>query len=112
MPALALDDLLPEDLQVDFVKVDTQGADHAAVEGMARTIERWRPPMLVEFWPPGIRAIGEDPQAVPGYYRSLGYSIEILERPDLGTSPASGDVVGAAEANRGSFVTLVLRPAP
>ncbi|HKN50361.1 MAG TPA: FkbM family methyltransferase [Actinomycetota bacterium] len=110
VPALALDDLLPEELRIDFVKVDTQGADHAAIEGMARTVERWRPPMLVEFWPPGIRAIGEDPLAVADYYGSLGYAVEILERPDLGSSPPSGDVVEAAEANRGNFVTLWLEP--
>jgi FkbM family methyltransferase len=108
--ALALDDVLPEELPIHFLKVDTQGTDHAAIEGMARTVARWRPPILVEFWPPGIQAIGEDPAAVVGYYGSLRYDLTILERPDLGTSPPAADVVEAAEANRGNFVTLLLEP--
>jgi FkbM family methyltransferase len=105
VPAVAVDDVLGPDAPVDFVLLDTQGAEAAVVAGMRRSLERWRPRLQVEFWPAGIHELGGDPRAVLGAYEELGYEIAVL-----GGAPEG--VLAAAEASAGGFVTLLLTPRP
>ena len=100
---------IPLSADVGFVKIDTQGMDGAVIAGMTNTITRRRPPMIVEFWPPGIEEFGDDPTTVLEFYESLGYAIGVLEHAS--SSPLSvAEIVELAWANRGSYVTLILRP--
>jgi FkbM family methyltransferase len=46
--AWRLDELLPGDLDVGLIKLDVEGADLHALRGMAGTISRCRPPMIIE----------------------------------------------------------------
>jgi FkbM family methyltransferase len=109
VPGYALDDIIPDDLTVDVVKVDAQGTDHLALQGMARTLARCRPSLLVEYWPPGISELGDDPLAVLAVYRDLGFRIGVLGADDPG--PASLErILEVAQASPGSFCNLVLRP--
>lgn len=73
--AVRIDDLLRPEVEVDVVKIDAQGMDHAVVEGMEGTIARRRPTVLVEFWPAGIAEFGDDPGEVLRLYRSMGFAI-------------------------------------
>jgi FkbM family methyltransferase len=77
-----LDDALDPDARIDFIKVDVEGMDHAAVEGMERTVRRWAPTMLVEFNPKNIEGFGEKPKEALYLYRNLDYEIRILG-PDV-----------------------------
>lgn len=43
-----LDDILPADYRVDFIKVDVEGGELGVFEGAARTITTWRPTILFE----------------------------------------------------------------
>jgi len=106
VPIVALDDLLPADQAIDFVFVDAQGYDHRVLMGMAKTIERCRPPMLVEFWPVGILGLGDDPDEVLSRYRGMGYRIELLPNTDV-TRLSAAEVVGHSETDH---VTLSLVP--
>ena len=57
---VTLDDYL-EGLErnVDFIKIDTQGAEVVILEGMRKTLERNRGVKLaVEFWPRGLEGFG------------------------------------------------------
>jgi FkbM family methyltransferase len=47
--AMALDDLLPTQ-SVDFIKLDVEGAELAALSGASRLIERCRPTLAVSFY--------------------------------------------------------------
>lgn len=47
--AMALDDLLPSQV-VDFIKLDVEGAEIAALNGAARLIERSRPTLAISFY--------------------------------------------------------------
>ena len=76
--AVRLDDVLNPDLPIDVVKIDIEGMDHAAVEGLERTLARWRPLFLVEFNPIWIEVLGEVPTEILRYYRDLGYQIRLL----------------------------------
>jgi FkbM family methyltransferase len=106
VPMIALDDLLPADQAIDFVFVDAQGYDHRVLMGMTKTIERCRPPMLVEFWPVGILGLGDDPDEVLRTYRGMGYRIELLPNTDV-TRLSAAEVVGHSEKDH---VTLSLVP--
>lgn len=106
VPAFALDDIVPEDVRVDVVKVDAQGTDDIAIRGMERTLARCWPAMVVEFWPDGIAQRGADPMEVLEYYRGLAYDVAVL-----GRDPAPlRAVLDAALASSTEFCTLVLTP--
>ena len=106
VPLVALDDLLPPDQMIDFVFVDAQGFDHRVLRGMAKTIDRCRPPMLLEFWPVGIMELGDDPDQVLQEYRSLGYRIELLPDTDV-TLLSAEEILKYGEKDH---VTLLLVP--
>jgi FkbM family methyltransferase len=110
VPALAMDDIVPEDWHVDVVKIDVQGTDHVAVEGMRRTIERCRPMLLVEFWPAGIEEFGDSPAEVLAQYRGLNYEISVLEEPAVSRTTPLETIVDLARGTPGAFCTLLLAP--
>jgi FkbM family methyltransferase len=106
---LALDDLIPAETTVGFVKIDAQGMDHAVIRGMRRIVANSRPLMLTEFWPSGIIEFGDSPSSVIREYRELGYQTHLLGLPELDGAPAE-DLVAIAEAHRGNHMTLILSP--
>jgi FkbM family methyltransferase len=112
VPSIALDDLLGDDSSIDVVKIDAQGTDHVALEGMQRTVARCRPIVLVEFWPPGIEEFGDRPVDILAFYRGLGYDIVILEAPGLSSDAPLEMIVEFARRCAGEYCTLVLQPTP
>lgn len=44
-----LDDILPSYLQIDFVKIDVEGAEMGVLKGGLHTIAKWKPLVLFEF---------------------------------------------------------------
>jgi len=107
---VAIDELIDADRWIDVVKVDTQGTDHVAVEGMRNTIARCHPVLVVEFWPPGIVEFGDSPISVLAFYRDLGYEITILEAPGLGPNASNRALIDQTLQCPGEFCTLVLQP--
>jgi FkbM family methyltransferase len=111
VPAVRLDELLAPDTRVDVVKVDIQGMDHAALEGMAETLQRNRSTVLAEFAPLLIAAFGDKPTSVLALYRSLGFSVATLEQPEELLLPQNDagfidDVLGRQRQH----TNIVLRP--
>ncbi|MBI1335922.1 MAG: FkbM family methyltransferase [Phycisphaera sp.] len=49
IPATSLDRYFPSDRQVDFVKIDIEGAEDVALRGMKALLTRQRPIVMVEF---------------------------------------------------------------
>ena len=66
--------------RVDFVKIDTQGAEHLALAGMSRVLAN-NPQMtlLVEFSPELLRAAGIEADQVASLIASLGRRIRIID---------------------------------
>lgn len=108
---VAVDDLVSPGWPIRVVKIDIQGADHRALRGMPGLISRHRPALLVEFWPDGIQALGDDPEEALGEYLLPGYTMEVVG--DAGREPAPDSragVVSRAMENEGGFVSLLLLP--
>ena len=108
--SVTIDELTGDLGRVDLVKLDTQGTEHRAVEGMRQTIERDRPTLLVEFWPIGIRELGDRPEEVLELYRSLGFALEVVG--DEADIREASDLVEAADRSPTMFLNLILRPDP
>lgn len=105
VPAVRLDDIATG--SVGLVKLDTQATEHVALRGARELIARCRPVILAEFWPQGIRNLGEDPAAVVREYAELGYRVTVVEEPGL------ADIVSGIDARpgpEGGFATLRLDP--
>jgi FkbM family methyltransferase len=73
--ALALDDYFEGyEGSIDFVKIDTQGAEAAIVEGMDQLIkEHEEMRMVVEFWPYGLDMFGADSDELLEKLQSYGF---------------------------------------
>jgi FkbM family methyltransferase len=111
VPAVRLDDLLTSDTRIDVVKVDIQGMDHAALEGMTDTLHRDRPTVLAEFAPLLIADFGDEPTSVLALYRRLGFSVTPLEQPEeILTPDKDAEFVEDLLGRRRQHTNLVLRP--
>lgn len=58
VPCKRLDDVLPNNHRVDFLKVDVEGAECAVLAGARETIRRCRPLILFECTPDGLKSFG------------------------------------------------------
>ena len=96
--ALRLDDYLEEhDTTVDFIKVDTQGAEGIILEGMLGTI-RANPgiAMVMEYMPVSLRSVGTDPEEMIARLEELGFrmfSLGVGFRADLQPKPVRSEDV-------------------
>lgn len=51
--------------EINFVKIDIQGAEWAAIQGMSGLLERFPGVrLLLEYWPWGLRAYGANPETL------------------------------------------------
>lgn len=85
--AIRLDSYLPDDIDVNVIKMDIQGYDYYALQGMQDTIRRSHDLMLItEFWPYGLNKAGVDPNDFLELIRSLKLKYYVLDsdvlRPD------------------------------
>ena len=68
---------------IDFIKIDTQGAEGVILEGMTGLLERRTdaPTIFMEFWPHALEQLGSDPGTVVSRLQSSNYKFyEIRER--------------------------------
>ena len=66
---------------VQFIKLDVQGHELAALNGMEQILAS-SPEVCVlfEFWPIGLRAAGASPEALFSFFRERGFLIYEMER--------------------------------
>src|SRR5579871_3649995 len=73
--------------KLDLIKIDVQGFEAKLIGGAIRVIERDRPAILCEIWPPGMRAAGDSHRDLVRRLLRLGYTAEAI----LDTGPRSVD---------------------
>ena len=59
-----LDNIIPEDVKVDFIKIDVEGAEFPVLKGGQRTINRCRPVIIFEFGMGAADYYGAKPEQV------------------------------------------------
>ena len=77
---VTLDEALGDDLTVDVIKMDAEGAEPFIVDGMTRTLEaNPKLTMLVEFAPQFVTGAGRDYHEYLRSLADLGFSIGLIE---------------------------------
>lgn len=101
------------DVPVDFIKIDTQGAETGILDGLSRTIRRSRDRlgMIVEFWPWALLRQGSS--AVDLLDRLAGFSLYVIDHQSHRLLPASRDELEqsasmALHPARRGFVNLLV----
>jgi FkbM family methyltransferase len=44
-----LDNIIPKDTKIDFIKIDVEGAEYLIFQGSLKTIKKWKPVIIFEF---------------------------------------------------------------
>lgn len=86
--AVALDDHLRDLHALHVVKIDIEGAELMALEGLDRTVSRLRPPIVFEYTPRLLEAAGATSSAILDWLGARGYTLTVLH-PDSRREPAA-----------------------
>jgi FkbM family methyltransferase len=93
--------LLPGLKKLSFVKMDIEGAEYFALKGMERTLDRFRPVILIEIVPPFLHAFGIELAFFQQYIeQTLGYRIFEYNK-------SSGQLVEAGSVQKPANYILV-----
>ena len=69
--------------RLDFMKVDIEGFEPRLIKGGLRSLERFKPAILIEVNPPVLRRAGSSPEELLGALGSLGYEFYVAKRDQL-----------------------------
>lgn len=78
--SIVLDEMLADLSRLNFVKMDIEGHEPAALRGMRRLLERHRPVLLVEFNPRCLGVQGEDPLGYLELVFSLYGRVQVISQ--------------------------------
>ena len=78
--AIPLDEYLPADSPVNFIKIDTQGAEGVITEGMLQTLRRSTDVTLaMEFWPYGLNLAEYPSTQLLEHLSALGFDMYAID---------------------------------
>lgn len=78
---MAVDEILGTEPRIDMIKIDIEGHEPVALQGMTQTIQTHRPLMLSEFHPALIRThASADPGDYLAALQRMGYRLSVLGR--------------------------------
>jgi FkbM family methyltransferase len=74
-----LDNLIPANTKVSFIKLDVEGGEYHALVGAEKTIARCKPYILFEFGKGGADAFKISPVMIFNFLSGLGYEVNLLK---------------------------------
>lgn len=75
-----LDDVLPSDFRVDFMKIDVEGGELMVLEGALETLRRCKPVVIFEHGLGASEIYGSTPEKVFDLLESCGLRVSLLDR--------------------------------
>ena len=73
-----LDEIIPIDSDIKFIKIDVEGGEMGVLEGSIKTIQRCQPIILFEFGMGASDIYGTKPSDIFDYFENLDYKIYCL----------------------------------
>jgi FkbM family methyltransferase len=73
-----LDNIIPPDMHIDFIKIDVEGAEMLVLEGAHRTIERCKPIIVFEHGLGASDIYGTTPRQIAQFFQQYGLRISIM----------------------------------
>jgi FkbM family methyltransferase len=108
--ALRIDDLIPQNAMIGFVKIDVEGYEYEALRGAQQTICRCRPIIASEFCPSSLRsASGISGEDFLQFLVQLGYDLSVIDGDKLVASQAK-DVISHYERSGVDHIDILMRP--
>lgn len=107
---VALDQVLPAGAGVKLVKMDLQGSEPLALQGMQRLLGRSSGArLLTEFWPLGLRRAGLDPAAYLDDLGRLGFNriLELDERDGVAVAVNNANLLRRYPPSADRFTNLL-----
>jgi len=68
--------------KIDFIKMDIEGAEYGALNGMVELLIKDHPTIMMEFHPMSIKEYGINPEKVHEFITRLGYNISVIPQID------------------------------
>ena len=74
-----LDNVLPEDLKIDFIKIDVEGGEFNVLKGAKNVLEKSKPVVVFEFGLGASEFYGTDPGELYDFIENCGLRISLLK---------------------------------
>ncbi len=74
-----LDNLIPESVDIDFMKIDVEGAEFLVLQGSKRILQQHKPIIIFEYGYDSRDLFGATPELVFDFFDSLGYKVSLME---------------------------------
>ena len=85
-----LDDIVPQDRPINFIKIDVEGGELAALRGAPRILENFHPPILFECTQTGLTAFDIKPEDIYEFLvKKNSYSVYLIKDWLTGGEPLS-----------------------
>jgi FkbM family methyltransferase len=108
--ALRVDDYLPRDAKIGFIKIDVEGFEYEALSGALETIQRCHPIIAAEFSPKALlRASGISGEEFLQFFVRLGYDISVIDRYKLMPGKIE-DVLGHHDRGGVDHIDILMKP--
>lgn len=108
--AVRLDDYFKNSNQrINFIKMDIQGAEAAAIQGMERLLKKnGNLTVVTEFWPLGIKKSGAEPEEYLQFFQKRGFKLYHINERQKKVEPANLPVLLAAyTVEKGNHTNLL-----
>ena len=109
VPLVALDDYRRKVPRVDVIKMDVQGAESDVIRGASGMLRKYKPRLVLELWPYGLRNLGADTDLVIGQLEALGYRVFRLSAKGR---LKGGGHLQAIDRGRWTHINIAAIPAP
>ncbi len=86
-----LDDVIPTDQHVDFIKMDIEGAEVLALRGMQELLKRDKPTIIMEYWPRRFKKLGTTVEELFEMLGALGYTFSDIDERDGAVRPITAE---------------------
>lgn len=95
--------------KIDFIKMDIQGAEAKAIQGMINLLKNNQPKIIMEFWPIGLKRSGISPEKPLKLIKNLGYKLYEVNEQKKQISPTTiPDLLKTYTPKQENFTNLFL----